>query len=46
VGFFVLVYTIVSEFAQQMLYRLDQHYHSLPIAQARLDYQKQYSKIP
>lgn len=38
----------VSEFAQQMLYRLDQHYHSLPTGQAGLppiDYQKQYRKI-
>jgi hypothetical protein len=38
----------VSDFAQQMLYRLDQHYQSLLITQAGLvpvNYQRQYRKI-
>ena len=36
----------VSNFAQQMLFRMDQHYHSLPIREAgtpKLNYQKNYA---
>lgn len=37
----------VSDFAQQMLFRMDQHYHSLPISEAnkpKLNYLQIYKK--